>query len=51
VVEDVLFYGENFRIGLACSEDLHLQFVLKDALPVGRQIGLYIDPAAIVCLG
>jgi len=51
VVENVLFYGENFRIGLVCSEDLHLQFVLKDALPVGRQIGLYIDPAAIVCLG
>ena len=50
MVEDVLFYGENFRIGLTCGENLHLQFNLKVALPVGEKISLCIDPAAIVCL-
>ena len=52
LVEDVLFQGDVFRIGL-CSGTalaLHLQFYLAEPLTPGQNVTLAVEPGSIVCL-
>ncbi|NTW08389.1 MAG: ABC transporter ATP-binding protein [Anaerolineaceae bacterium] len=50
LVEDSVFHGADQRISLKCAGDIHFEFDLPDALPVGKKITLFISPADILCL-
>jgi ABC-type Fe3+/spermidine/putrescine transport system ATPase subunit len=49
-VEDVLFQGDKFRIGLRCSPTITLQFYLAEPLKPGQNVTLTVEPGSIVCL-
>jgi spermidine/putrescine transport system ATP-binding protein len=49
-VEDVLFQGDKFRIGLRCSAAISLQFYLAEALVPGQRVTLAVEPGSIVCV-
>ena len=49
-VEDVLFQGDVFRIGLRCSPAITLQFYLAEPLTPGQSVVLAVEPGSIVCL-
>ena len=49
-VEDVLFQGEKFRIGLRCTSAITLQFYLPEPLTPGQTAVLAVEPGSMVCL-
>ena len=49
-VEDVLFQGDKFRIGLRFSAAILMQFYLAQALTPGQTVVLAVEPESIVCL-
>jgi ABC-type Fe3+/spermidine/putrescine transport system ATPase subunit len=49
-VEDVLFQGDKFRIGLLSGPAIALQFYLAEPLTPGQSVTLAIEPGSIVCL-
>ncbi len=50
LVEDVLFQGDKFRIGLRCGPTITLQFYLAEPLSPGQNVTLVVEPGSIVCL-
>jgi spermidine/putrescine transport system ATP-binding protein len=50
VVDDVLFQGDKFRIGLRSSSAMALQFYLTEPLTPGQNVTLAVEPDSIVCL-
>jgi len=49
-VEDVLFQGDQFRIGLRCATAITLQFYLSEPLTPGQTVALAVEKGSIVCL-
>jgi len=49
-VEDVLFQGDQFRIGLRCGAAITLQFYLPEPLTPGQTVALAVERGSIVCL-
>lgn len=49
-VEDVLFQGDKFRIGLRCATAITLQFYLSEPLTPGQTVALAVERGSIVCL-
>ena len=50
VVDDVLFQGDTFRIGLHSSAAMALQFYLPEPLTPGQSVTLAVEPGSVVCL-
>lgn len=49
-VEDVLFQGDKFRIGVRCGAEVTLQFYLSQPLTPGQTAVLAVEIGSIVCL-
>ena len=49
-VEDVLFQGDRFRIGVRCSAEVNLQFYLAEPLTPRQRVVLVVEPGSLVCL-
>jgi spermidine/putrescine transport system ATP-binding protein len=49
-VEDVLFQGDKFRIGLRSGQAIRLEFYLAEALTPGQNVTLAVEPGGMVCL-
>lgn len=49
-VEDVFFRGEDYRLELACSADVHLSFTVPFAVSIGETLTLQVEPEGVLCL-
>ena len=51
VVEDAVFDGKEFRVGLMAAHDTRLFFYLPAPLQPGKNVSIQLTPDALVCLG
>lgn len=47
VVEDSFFCGDGYGVNLHCGNDFHFQLNVKQAIPFGQKVKLYISPQSI----
>jgi spermidine/putrescine transport system ATP-binding protein len=51
VVEDAIFDGKEFRVGLQAAGETRFFFYLPAPLPRGKRVSILLKPEALLCLG
>jgi ABC-type Fe3+/spermidine/putrescine transport system ATPase subunit len=51
VVEDAVFDGKEFRVGLQAANGTRLFFYLPAPLSPGKKVSIHLKPEALLCLG
>jgi ABC-type Fe3+/spermidine/putrescine transport system ATPase subunit len=51
VVEDAVFDGKEFRVGLQAADGTRVFFYLPAPIPPGKKVSIRLKPESLLCLG